>query len=166
MTAGRAGRTATRAARAAPLRHVFAALAFCGALALAVPPLSAQEAAPPAKGQTVPATPAAPTTTAPAAAAPTTTAPTTSAPTAAPTAATTGRLTISKGDAARGTLDYTGWEGIAARAETTLADPGTPQSTLEFLRTQLVDWRSAFLGAQNANAARSEEHTSELQSQR
>lgn len=144
MTAGRAGRTATRAARAAPLRHVFAALAFCAALALAVPPLSAQEAAPPATGQTVPATPAAPTTTAP----------TNSAPTAAPTAAATGRLTISKGDAARGTLDYTGWEGIAARAETTLADPGTPQSTLEFLRTQLVDWRSAFLGAQNANAAR------------
>lgn len=50
--------------------------------------------------------------------------------------------------------DYAQWEGIAERSEQTLTNPDTPQASLEFLRTQLVDWRAAFLSQQNANSAR------------
>ena len=136
MRAGAAGRSplTTR------LRRILAAGLAALGLSLAVLPDGAMAQQAPAPTQ--PATPAQ----------------TQPAPQAAPTQPATpkpaGKLTISKGDAARGTLDYTGWEGIAERAERTLADSGTQQSTLEFLRAQLVDWRSAFLGAQNANSAR------------
>lgn len=52
------------------------------------------------------------------------------------------------------TLDYAAWERLAARAENATADRNTASDTLEALRRQVVDWRSAHLGEQNANAAR------------
>lgn len=51
-------------------------------------------------------------------------------------------------------LDYTAWERMANRAETAIGSRGTTSVALEHLRAQLVDWREALLGAQNANAAR------------
>lgn len=51
-------------------------------------------------------------------------------------------------------LDYTAWEGLAERAETTTANRNASSEALEALRVRLVDWRAALLGAQNANAAR------------
>lgn len=149
MTAGAAGGQGTGSGRTGTLRRALVALALVAGLVLTGTPSTAQQTPPPATAPTAPET-------APAGQGATPPAPSTATPAAPPAGpvATGGKLTISKGDAARATLDYTGWEGIAARAETTLADPNTPQSTLEFLRAQLVDWRSAFLGAQNANSAR------------
>lgn len=51
-------------------------------------------------------------------------------------------------------LDYTAWEQMANRAETAIGSRGSTSMALEHLRAQLVDWRQALLGAQNANAAR------------
>ena len=51
-------------------------------------------------------------------------------------------------------LDYAAWGAMADRAEAAIADPNSTAAAIEQLRSLLVDWRSAFLGAQNANAAR------------
>ena len=51
-------------------------------------------------------------------------------------------------------LDYTAWERLAARAEKNIADRNAAAEALDALRSQIVDWRSVFLGTQNANAAR------------
>lgn len=51
-------------------------------------------------------------------------------------------------------LDYTAWNRMALRAEATLGDVAVPSQDLEQLRSQLVDWREALLGAQSANSAR------------
>lgn len=51
-------------------------------------------------------------------------------------------------------LDYAAWERLAARAEKASANRNVSSDALEALRRQLVDWRAALLGAQNANAAR------------
>lgn len=51
-------------------------------------------------------------------------------------------------------LDYAAWERLAARAENATASRATTSEALEALRRQVVDWRSALLGEQNANAAR------------
>ncbi len=56
--------------------------------------------------------------------------------------------------AATGTLDYSAWEKMASRVETAIEARASASSTLEELRIQLVDWREALLGAQNANSAR------------
>lgn len=52
------------------------------------------------------------------------------------------------------TLDYTAWDRLAERTETVTANRNAASEALETLRRQVVDWRSAFLGEQNANAAR------------
>ncbi|NEY91574.1 DUF3772 domain-containing protein [Tabrizicola oligotrophica] len=52
------------------------------------------------------------------------------------------------------TLDYAAWERLAERAEKAAANRNISSDALEALRGQLVDWRGALLGAQNANAAR------------
>lgn len=51
-------------------------------------------------------------------------------------------------------LDYTAWEAMGSRAETAIEDAATTSVAMELLRSQLVDWRSALLGAQSANSAR------------
>ena len=51
-------------------------------------------------------------------------------------------------------LDYTAWEAMGNRAETAIEDAATTSVAMELLRGQLVDWRSALLGAQSANSAR------------
>jgi potassium-dependent mechanosensitive channel len=53
-----------------------------------------------------------------------------------------------------GSLDYTAWEATASRVETAIEARASASTTLEELRVQLVDWRQALLGAQNANSAR------------
>ncbi len=58
-----------------------------------------------------------------------------------------------QGDATT-TLDYSAWETMASRVETAIEARASASTTLEELRTQLVDWREALLGAQNANSAR------------
>ena len=58
------------------------------------------------------------------------------------------------GGGSSGSLDYAGWERMAVRAETASQARNAPNVELERLRGQLVDWREALLGAQNANAAR------------
>jgi potassium-dependent mechanosensitive channel len=52
------------------------------------------------------------------------------------------------------TLDYSAWERMASRVETAIEAQSSANATLEDLRLQLVDWREALLGAQNANVAR------------
>jgi len=52
------------------------------------------------------------------------------------------------------TLDFAAWEKMAVRAEAAIGDNGSTSVALEHLRSLLVDWREAFLGAENANAAR------------
>ncbi len=64
-----------------------------------------------------------------------------------------GKAPVSGGGSS-GALDYAGWERMAVRAETATLDRNATNIELERLRTQLVDWREALLGAQNANAAR------------
>lgn len=63
---------------------------------------------------------------------------------------------ISAGEAANqpAALDYGVWERNADRAETAIENSATDAAALDQLRRQLVDWRAAFLGAQNANSAR------------
>lgn len=51
-------------------------------------------------------------------------------------------------------VDYAAWENDAARAEAALADATSTDVTMELIRAQLVDWRSAFLVAQSTNSAR------------
>jgi potassium-dependent mechanosensitive channel len=51
-------------------------------------------------------------------------------------------------------LDYGAWAKMADAAEARIADPAATVSEIDALRGQLVDWRSAFLGAQNANSSR------------
>lgn len=51
-------------------------------------------------------------------------------------------------------LDYTAWERLAARTEKATASRTSGSEALEALRLQVVDWRAALLGEQNANAAR------------
>lgn len=53
-----------------------------------------------------------------------------------------------------GMLDYSAWEKMASRVETAIEARASASTTLEGLRMQLVDWREALLGAQNANSAR------------
>jgi potassium-dependent mechanosensitive channel len=51
-------------------------------------------------------------------------------------------------------LDYSAWEQMASRVETAIEARASASSMLEELRSKLVDWREALLGAQNANSAR------------
>jgi small-conductance mechanosensitive channel len=51
-------------------------------------------------------------------------------------------------------LDYAAWERLAERAEKAAANRNIGSEALEAIRRQMVDWRSALLGEQNANAAR------------
>lgn len=51
-------------------------------------------------------------------------------------------------------LDYAAWDRLAERAEKAAANRNIGSEALEALRRQIVDWRSALLGEQNANAAR------------
>ena len=65
--------------------------------------------------------------------------------------------TIGKTKSAAGTLDFAAWEQMASHSEAVLAAANTMDSVgLDRLRRQLTDWRQAFLGAENANAARIE----------
>ena len=57
-------------------------------------------------------------------------------------------------DPEAGTLDYAAWAEMATRAEAAIADRNADSRNLQPIRTQLVDWRGAFLGAQSANATR------------
>ena len=58
------------------------------------------------------------------------------------------------GAGAPAALDYRAWEALAVRSEAATANPNSTDANLEFLRSQLVTWREALLGAQNANADR------------
>jgi potassium efflux system protein len=49
---------------------------------------------------------------------------------------------------------YAAWENDAARAEDVLADAASTDVTLDRIRAQLVEWRSAFQAAQSTNSAR------------
>jgi small-conductance mechanosensitive channel len=51
-------------------------------------------------------------------------------------------------------LDYAAWERLAERAEKATSNRNIGSEALEAIRRQMVDWRSALLGEQNANAAR------------
>lgn len=55
---------------------------------------------------------------------------------------------------AAGDLDYAAWESTAERAEQALNDSAISSETLDNLRAELVVWREALLGAQNANSSR------------
>ncbi|NBE06146.1 DUF3772 domain-containing protein [Paragemmobacter ruber] len=89
---------------------------------------------------------------------PTGQAPAQSPPAAAPTVTVTPQGTtvvVSKGQGRSGsTLDYAAWERAAERAESVLANPDVDSRILDNLRTQIVDWRAAFLVAQNTNSTR------------
>jgi small-conductance mechanosensitive channel len=52
------------------------------------------------------------------------------------------------------TLDYEAWGRIAQRAEALIAGGEASAVLLENVRTQIADWRAAFLSAQGANGAR------------
>ncbi len=52
------------------------------------------------------------------------------------------------------TLDYSAWEAMAVRSENTIQDPASASDALDRTRAQLVDWREALSGAQNANSTR------------
>lgn len=51
-------------------------------------------------------------------------------------------------------LDYAAWERLAERAEKATSNRNIGSEALEAIRRQIVDWRSALVGEQNANAAR------------
>ena len=57
-------------------------------------------------------------------------------------------------DAAPATLDFAAWATMATRTEAVIEDRAVAGDTLEQARTQLVDWREAFLVAQSTNASR------------
>lgn len=50
--------------------------------------------------------------------------------------------------------DYATWEKFATRAESVVGDTNTSSFALDSLRQQVVDWRSQFQAAQNANKTR------------
>ena len=64
---------------------------------------------------------------------------------------TDANISITKGGAA---LDYAEWERAAARAEEALGRPDVSAETMEALRSQLADWRAAFLASQKTNETR------------
>ena len=64
-----------------------------------------------------------------------------------------GKAPVSGGGSS-GALDYAGWDRMAVRAENATQDRNATNTELDRLRGQLVDWREALVGAQNANAAR------------
>ena len=57
-------------------------------------------------------------------------------------------------DATPATLDFAAWATMATRTEAVIEDRAVAGDTLEQARTQLVDWREAFLVAQSTNASR------------
>ena len=69
-------------------------------------------------------------------------------------AAQAGGKAPASGGGSSGALDYAGWERMAVRAENASQSRSASDVELERIRLQLVDWREALLGAQNANAAR------------
>ncbi|WP_435258452.1 DUF3772 domain-containing protein [Thioclava sp. FR2] len=81
-------------------------------------------------------------------------------PIVAPEQPTTGKVTqLTTGQAPApetpaGDLNYDEWETVAARAERALENAQASSVTLELVRAQVVDWREAFLRAQNANVSR------------
>ncbi len=127
--------------RSAEVLKGFAAALLAAAI-ICAPAVQAQEAAPPQppvqaqEGMSV--GPVVTTTTTP----------------SAPTAQGTTTVVVSKGSGKGSTLDYVAWERAAERAEATLANPDTDSTVLETLRTSIVDWRAAFLVAQNTNSTR------------
>ena len=50
--------------------------------------------------------------------------------------------------------DYDAWSRAAEQAEATIAEFGTTSEDLEYLRTQLAEWRERFLQAQTSNSPR------------
>lgn len=72
----------------------------------------------------------------------------------APVGPVNGRAATEADTGAAAELDYQAWERTAARAERAIANRAATSVALEHLRAQLVDWREALLGAQNANSAR------------
>ncbi len=61
---------------------------------------------------------------------------------------------VASGGTSSGALDYQGWERMATRAETAIANTSTANVGLENLRAELTRWREQLLGAQNANSTR------------
>ena len=55
---------------------------------------------------------------------------------------------------ADGLPDYEQWSELAGRAETALEDNRASISSLEVLRTSLVEWRAVLLAAQDTNSTR------------
>lgn len=51
-------------------------------------------------------------------------------------------------------VDYAAWNEMAQRVEAAIEDRRASDAALDTLRGQLVSWRGALLGAQNANSAR------------
>ncbi|MFW2541615.1 DUF3772 domain-containing protein [Primorskyibacter sp. 2E107] len=51
-------------------------------------------------------------------------------------------------------IDYTSWEALATRAESTVEDGRASNAALEALRRDLAGWRDAFLTEQSTNAPR------------
>ncbi len=52
------------------------------------------------------------------------------------------------------TVDYSGWDAVAGRAEDSTANAATTVEQLDALRAELVDWRAKLAEAQNTNATR------------
>ncbi|MBC7736296.1 MAG: DUF3772 domain-containing protein [Candidatus Saccharibacteria bacterium] len=65
-----------------------------------------------------------------------------------------GQPSANSGGGSSGALDYAGWERMAVRAENATQSRSVTNIELDRMRSQLVDWREALLGAQSANAAR------------
>lgn len=63
-------------------------------------------------------------------------------------------LTIARQKAAAAGLDYAAWTRLADRAEAQIANPVASAGIIEQTRSQIADWRAAFLAAQGANATR------------
>ena len=148
----------TKAAKAvlagvlARLKHFASATLF--AVAIALPTAHAQTPTPPAAE--APADQAAPSgqgTAAQGGSAVGTAVTTTTTPAATP-AQGGNTVVVSKGSGRSNALDYAEWERAADRAEDVLANPDADSRVLDALRAQIVDWRAAFLVAQNTNSTR------------
>lgn len=144
----------TKAAKAvlAALKHLACAALFAAAVAL--PPAHAQTATTPAPE--APANQPAPGGQGDAAqggSAVGTAVTTTTTPAATP-AQSGNTVVVSKGSGRSNALDYAEWERAADRAEDVLANPDADSRVLDALRAQIVDWRAAFLVAQNTNSTR------------